>query len=395
MEAKMATNRGTIMVTTVYKRKGGRSYYFKYTDPDGKRRQLSTGRANKRDALLYAQAYVDRLAEQGTRSRTTLSELLKLYEDPANNPRRKEALVAGTNYTMQYALMNARNAKELARLLQATPYLSMQISQLQKRDIKDIASIIVEKHGRRRKSQMLYSTLKVALSQAESDGLVATSPAARLPNIKYIEKRCDALTPDQVQWLLGHPDLFPCPEYYAFITVIAATGMRRGEALAINESRLHDGVLTIDSQFTTGSFTEPVPPKWEITRIIPLPKLALAALASLTPVCGYYFPHYERWTDINMGKLKTALRIADPERKEVWNQMGHHLLRHSANTNLLVAGASPVLVAEYLAWRHQELVDMQRRYTHLVAMNLMPIAEKLDELYSPAKNILEFSPAAR
>jgi hypothetical protein len=207
----MATNRGTIMVTTVYKRKGGRSYYFKYTDPDGKRRQLSTGRANKRDALLYAQAYVDRLAEQGTRSRTTLSELLKLYEDPATNPRRKEALVAGTNYTMQYALMNARNAKELARLLQATPYLSMQISQLQKRDIKDIASIIVEKHGRRRKSQMLYSTLKVALSQAESDGLVATSPAARLPNIKYIEKRCDALTPTRCNGCWAIPICSPAP----------------------------------------------------------------------------------------------------------------------------------------------------------------------------------------
>ena len=59
----MGIRRGTIVVTSVYKRAGGRNYYFKFTDLDGKRHQLSTGKANKRDALLYAQAYVDRLAE--------------------------------------------------------------------------------------------------------------------------------------------------------------------------------------------------------------------------------------------------------------------------------------------------------------------------------------------
>ena len=380
----MGIRRGTIVVTSVYKRAGGRNYYFKFTDLDGKRHQLSTGKANKRDALLYAQAYVDRLAEGNRHERMTLAELVKLYEDPATNPRRKEALVAGTNYTLQYAQMTARNARELTRLLSTTTYLNMQLIDLQKRDIKDIASIIVEAHGRRRKSQMIYSTLKVALSQAESDGLIDQSPSVRLPNIRYIEKKKETLTPEQVKYLLSRPDLFPSPEYHAYITVLASTGMRRGEGLAIHESRLHDGVLTIDSQFTTGSMVTPVPPKWGVIRIIPLPSLAREALKSVTPKeDGHYFPHYDRWTDISLGRLKAALMAADPGRKALWSRLGHHLLRHSANTNLLIEGASPVLVAEYLAWKHQELFDMQRRYTHLVAMNLMPVADKLDELYMP------------
>ena len=382
----MGIRRGTIVVTSVYKRTGGRSYYFKFTDLDGKRHQLSTGKTNKRDALLYAQAYIDRITEGNRHDRMTLAELIRLYESPATNPRRKEALVAGTNYTLQYAQMTARNAKELTKLLDTTTYLKMQLVDLQKRDIKDIASIIVEAHGRRRKSQMIYSTLKVALSQAESDGLIDQSPGMRLPNIKYTEKKKEALTPEQVRYLLSRADLFPSPEYYAYMTVLASTGMRRGEGLAIHESRLHDGVLTIDSQFTTGSMVTPVPPKWGVIRIIPLPSLALAALKQVTPRDGYYFPHYDRWTDISLGKLKAALMAADPKRKVLWAKLGHHLLRHSANTNLLVSGANPVLVAEYLAWKHQELVDMQRRYTHLVAMNLVPVADMLDELYKPQEN---------
>jgi integrase len=391
MEVMMPIKRGTIVVTTVYRRKGGKSYYFKYTDLDGKRHQLSTGKANKRDATLYAQAFVDRLAEGNRTERMTLSELISLYEDPATNPRRKDALVNGGNYTIRYALMVARYAKVLHLLLSSSPYISMQLSSLTKRDIKDIASIIVEKHGRRRKSQMIYSVLKVALSQAESDGIMVSSPAMRLPNIRYTENKRQAIPPEMVQYLLSHPELFPSPEYHAFITVVATTGMRRGEALAIHEDKLHDGVLTIDSQFTTGAMTEPVPPKWCVTRIIPLPSLALAALDTLTRKDGYYFPHYDRWTDINMGKLKAALKAADPKRADKWAKLGHHVLRHSANTNLLVSGALPVLVAEYLAWKHQELMDMQRRYTSMVAMNLKPIADKLDEIYTPSEKILTFS----
>jgi site-specific recombinase XerD len=91
-----------------------------------------------------------------------------------------------------------------------------------------------------------------------------------------------------------------------------------------------------------------------------------------------------------MGKLKAALKAADPKRADIWAKLGHHVLRHSANTNLLVSGALPVLVAEYLAWKHQELTDMQRRYTSMVAMNLKPIADKLDEIYTPSEKILTF-----
>jgi len=129
-----------------------------------------------------------------------------------------------------------------------------------------------------------------------------------------------------------------------------------------------------------------VKPKWGVVRAIPLPSIAKKALESQKPDRnGRLFDLSINDIASAMIKLKAALMAVDKDNKDVWEKLTPHILRHSANTNLLVSGANPVLVAEYLAWKHQELVDMQRRYTHLVAMNLVPVADMLDELYKPRK----------
>lgn len=380
----MASKRGSISLTSVYRRKGSQNYYFKYTDKDGKRRQLSTGKTVKKDARQYAQDFIDSLVSRERFSRMTLGELIKLYTDPATNPRYKEAKVNTTNYTHRYALLTARNMSGLLKVLEErTPtLLTLQLCDLIRRDIKDIAAEIVEIKGRCRTAQMYFLSLKVALSQAESDGLVQASPAKGLPNIKYQEKRRTALSPGMISWMLSRKDLFPSEEYHAFLSVIAATGMRRGEALAINKEKLFNGVLTIDAQIATGE-SQPTLPKWGVVRCIPLPKLALEALER-QPVDseGNYFPHYDKWSDLCMGRLKSALKAADPDNKAIWDSLGHHVLRHSLNTNLIVEGVSPILIAEYLSWRHQELIDIQRRYTHIMAMKLKPVADAIDMIYS-------------
>ena len=46
---------------------------------------------------------------------------------------------------------------------------------------------------------------------------------------------------------------------------------------------------------------------------------------------------------------------------------------------------SPALVAECLGWRHQPLLVMQDRYTHIYAESLRVIADAIDRIYSPPR----------
>jgi integrase len=381
-------NRGTISVVSVYRRKGStKNFYFKYTDQNGKRRQVSTGKSGKKAALIYAEEYLRKLRDRESLIQSSLLDQLTQYLKPETNPRYKEAQVTGGHYTHGYALLVSRNCKGLIEVLQEElPYLlPMQVSDLIKRDMKDVAAAIVKVKGHTRTAQMLFSAFKVALEQAEQDGIIPLSLAKGMPNIKYEEKKRVAIPPDLVSWLISREDLFPSHKFWAYMTVIAGTGMRRGEALAINKDRIFNGVLGIDVQYKEGAL-ETAPPKWGVIRYIPLTKVALDALDTLKPQKdGLYFPHYGNWVYEQLGRLKSALMGADPENKDLWETLCPHLLRHSCNTNLLVSGASPVLVAEYLAWKHQELIDIQRRYTHMVAMNLKPVADAIDAMYALAK----------
>ena len=379
--------RGTITLGTVYKRKGSKYYYFKFTDQEGKRHQTSTGKSSKKEANIYAQEFIDHLRQRQNLIRSTLREQLVQYLDPETNPRYKEAQVAGGHYTHGYALLVARNCRDLIEVLETEePHLlGMQVSDLIKRDIKDIAAAIVKVKGHSRTAQMLYGAFKVAMTQAEQDGIIPLSLSKGMPNIRYEEKKKIAIPPDLVSWMISREDLFPSHEFWAYMTVLAGTGMRRGEALAINQERIFKGVLGIELQYKEGA-TETALPKWGIIRYIPLTKIALDALATIEPNAdGLYFPHYGKWIDIQLGRLKAALMAADPGNSGIWGLLCPHLLRHSCNTNLLVSGASPVMVAEYLAWKHQELIDIQQRYTHMRAMNLKPVADAIDAMYAPTK----------
>ena len=69
------------------------------------------------------------------------------------------------------------------------------------------------------------------------------------------------------------------------------------------------------------------------------------------------------------------------QRSDVWKELTPHVLRHSLNTNLRLAGMYDMLVAEYLSWEHQLGNAVQEGYTHVYAENLKPIALCIDKLY--------------
>ena len=379
----------SLNVGKLYKR--GAVWYFRITGDNGKRIQKSTGKTKKGEALEYAQEYLLNLGKGDVPYMhcPTLKEELTLYLEPTTNPRYRQAQLHGAFYSLGHARQVARLMDLMMKAMEknAPGILDKPVDQITRRDMKDIQIACVESHGHTRTAQHMFSTLKTVFSHLREDGIIAQSPSAGIPEIGYEKKVPIAIEPELIAWMLTRADLFPSTQFYNYITVLATTGMRRSEALAIDTQHLHEGILLIDQQVSPHT-DKMVKPKWGIVRAIPLPSLARQALAAQKPYNnGLLFDLSINDVASAMIKLKAALKAVDQDNKDVWDKLTPHILRHSVNTNLLVSGANPVLVAEYLAWKHQELVDMQRRYTHMVAMNLKPVADMIDKLYTPSNDI--------
>jgi len=319
--------------------------------------------------------------------------MLKQYENLETNPRRKMAITDGSAYSDSYGSLQTRYAKYLDNLLskKMPSLLSRQINSIRRADLHKIKEIIVKEKGHTRTAQLMYEQLRRMFTQALSDGILEKTITDGERGITYKRNARKAIAPEVLTEIIDHKEWFENEKLWAFFTVLATTGLRLSEALGITPSRIDHGVLTVDRQlqYIPGKKTTFIPPKCGITRVIPLSKTTISALDVVLAKKKKDQPVFTiARSRINpMLKMIRALASREyPQYKESIMTMSSHSLRHSLNTNLLISGSNPILVAEYLSWKHQELIDMQQNYTHFVAMNLKPIADAIDDLFIDEKN---------
>ncbi|MGD1821660.1 MAG: tyrosine-type recombinase/integrase [Pleomorphochaeta sp.] len=378
---------GSQEITRVYLRGKSKNYYFQYSDSNGVRHQKSTKCKNKKDAIKVANSFIGN-SNNFSNEALILKDWISLFIKPETNPRRKSALLNGSRYTDSYTKLNSRYAKLLLEVLNEKPaILSKPLDQFIRIDFQNIKELIITKKGYTRTSQLLFDFLKLTFTQAYQEGRLEYNPGANQPKINYKEKPKFAIPANILATIIKDKHVFQSIERWAFYTILATTGMRRGEILGMTPSRIKNNTLTIDRQWQRGKFTEP---KMGFTRIIPLSKTTLYAISCLeepeTPDTRY-FKKNSNWIDSTLAQIRIYGCAKFPEDEDIIKEMTCHILRHSFNTNLLNTGISPLLIAEYLSWKHQDLLRIQARYTHLVADNMKPVAEKVDELYSPNKII--------
>ncbi len=357
-------------------------FYTLYHPVTGRRIRKSTGTDDYDEARrIYQRAFSDMIA--GTEPLTLIS-LIRLYQNTETNPRYRAALTEGTSYGKAYAEGVAGRAKHLEALLGIhTPkIIRKDIRDVTKGDIRLIRQAIIDARGQTRSSQQMFSELKTMLRQASEDGIIDFSPAQTLKNITYKEKERMSFTPDIIRNVLLMKDSYPDKEEWWFFAVIATTGMRMSEALALSDGQIYKGTLTINRAIKTNNPDDIGLPKCNLIRIIPLSELTLSVLSEMeTDESGRYFHHSRAWGTRTFRRIREAACSAFPSSSDEYKAMTSHTLRHSLNTNLLVSGISPLLAAEYLSWNHQMILDMQERYTHIYAESLRPVADKIDELY--------------
>ena len=270
--------------------------------------------------------------------------MLKHYQDPETNPKRNQASVTATSYSDWYALHTARHALDLEELMdkKMRKLLDKPMCEVIRLELKDAAIVIAKAHGTCNKSVKMYKLLKSIFGQAADDGIIGVRPAQGLPDVKYTAKSKLSLPAADIRFVLQHPEIFPNNQARRLFTIMATTGLRRGEVLALSPEQLKDDVLIIDRAYKDDSLKVIGTPKWGKVRVISLCDMALKAIKEAfaegegegeAPVRVN-----SRTLSIWFNTIRTHALQLDLERPEAWEELTPHVLRHSLNTNLRLSG---------------------------------------------------------
>jgi integrase len=148
--------------------------------------------------------------------------------------------------------------------LEPEPFGSIPLDRLRPSDVDRLVLTLRDKKLSDATIQRIFGVLRVALAAAVRDGLIARNPAASVKQPSVARSEARYLSPAEVSSVLAAAE---GSRYHTVLWLIAATGLRRGEALALKWSDvdLKNGSLTVRSTLSRVggalTVTEPKTPK--------------------------------------------------------------------------------------------------------------------------------------
>lgn len=205
-----------------------------------------------------------------------------------------------------------------------------------------------------------YTVLRSALDGAVRDGLLARNPAAviRRPGVERTEAR--HLSPAEVRRLLSAAE---SSRYHSALVVIAATGIRRGECLALRwaDVDFDAGILKVRGTLSRigGKLTVTEPKTDRSRRVLPVsPVTAVLLTAQRKAQIAERLHAGSAWTDTGHVFTTESGQPVDPRNlyrvvqtaaaRAGLKDVGVHSLRHSAATAMLEAGVNIKAVSDLL-----------------------------------------------
>ena len=393
-------------------------WYFRYKDENGKWRTYSTHTRDESVARELENHF--KLTKDLLRNPKTIEDLISIFSDSKRNPERLDSKITGKSYGERHSEEVARNMRDLLSMLKAKSMVwSIKLNKLTRLDCKLIMTMIHKEWGNTSKANKMFSQFKRCLTYASEQGWLDASPAIGMSDIKVEqEKEVIPMTPNDIAEIISRPDLFrysypACngkteslregrmEEDYTMFCLLAYTGMRRAEAAALTSGQICNGIyrgrtfhyIEVNRAFKDESWNEIGKPKWNLCRSIPICEELYSILKPYIKKDpeAPLFPGYKKTRFVQFfERLKDNAKIDGVifEDEEAFAMLSPHKLRHALNTNLLAeqgveeGKVSENMVAEYLSWEHQDQSKMQRRYTHMVASRLLPVADLISKIYS-------------
>lgn len=336
-----------------YKRKDSPIWWISYQGPDGQRIRRSAGTADRKEAeALEARAKLDshRTKTWGEEPERPIEALMLDYLQ-AHRDKRSAARDVEIARTLR-AFFGGRDCRHLA-----APDIR---GYIELRKAADRAATTI-----RRELALLSAMLNWARN--EKDWRIPNPvPGRRLPTP---EGRLRWLTPEDADRLIEAAEAGRAGHLPDFIRLALHTGMRKGELLRLDWTRvdLRAGVIRLEAQHT----------KTARRRIVPLNQTARAALLSRArhraehcPASPWVFCDEDgnRLANVRKG-FEMACQRAGIQDFRI------HDLRHTCAAWLVTAGAPLAEVRDLLG--HQSVV-MTERYAHLAPENLRSTVARLD-----------------
>jgi integrase len=240
------------------------------------------------------------------------------------------------------------------------PFGSARLSDVRPRHVDAFLSSLRDKGLSESTVRTVYVVLRTVLDGAVRDHLLAENPAHRVKRPTVNRKEARHIDPDEVRRLL---DAASSSRFHGALALIAATGLRRGEALGLEWDDIDDPKQVIRVRRTLGRVgggLTATPPKTRNSRrdipitpavaaIIRTQRAAQAAerLKAGSQWAGskYVFTT-ELGAPIDPRNLLRALTNA--ARTAGIEDVGLHTLRHSAATMMLNAGVPLHVVSRIL-----------------------------------------------
>jgi integrase len=223
-----------------------------------------------------------------------------------------------------------------------------------KKDLSNFTGVPISNTGVNRDVLCLQTMFRVAVNF----GHVKDNPVRRVQKLKENPRRLEYLKKEEIQAFLE-----ACTGQFKVIAVVAVyCGLRKGEILNL---RWQD----IDYE---RKLIEIVQSKTNKKRFVPMPPRVILALREHPVLEGCEFVFHkskgERLRHFT-GSLRGALERAGLRR------IRFHDLRHTYASQMMMAGASPLLLMENLG--HASL-EMTERYSHLTEEYKQEMAEKFE-----------------
>jgi integrase len=336
----------------VYQRPNGRwEARLRYRDPaTGQQKRISVYGRTQKGALAELDKVRDRLNEgQPPRDAiTTVAAWLAHW--------RATTLAASDRKPATRELYSNLSRKHL----EAAPFGAIRLDRLRPSDVEKLILDMRDNALSDSTIRSVYTVLRAGLDGAVRDGLLARNPAAAVkrPGVKRIEAR--HLDRDAVVKLL---DAAKESRYHPALVLIASTGLRRGEALALRWDRvdLDAGTLKVSATISRVDrkliITEPKTARSR--RLVPLSGPVVAMLrAHRLRQKRERLRAGNQWTDSGLVFTTEFGTPVDPRKllrviEAAANTTGVegvvvHTLRHSAATAWLEAGVHIKAVADLL-----------------------------------------------